>query len=323
MVTLLELKGTWLTHNFSSTFYMAATWMTLLLAKIVFVCLNEPESITLICNSSCIWWNSWSLRSRHLHHAELASNTEKQLVTLQNRTWRPSTLFSLIEMPAVCKGEQNSKPNCTKSRSLLVLHAKIHRLSGRCLVSTNFASLAFYCWKLKVILASLEDCLTNIQKMFASVIGGHITLFVTRIVVSFNNASKRRVGLAIISYPINPSGIIVLLKTPTKFRWISPTLFCYYKLEKTVRDFRFSHVTITDPNRPRSTVEVKKKANKILSVLQRLPLPQAFSRLSGDWGTREHARQAERDKRARERRRRAQIKQLAWPIGLGLSHWES
>ena len=32
-----------------------------------------------------------------------------------------------------------------------------------------------------------------------------------------------------------------------------------------------------------------------------MPPPEAFPRLSGDWGTREHARQAERDKRdARE-----------------------
>ena len=145
MVTLLELKGTWLTHDFSSTLYMTATWMTLLLAKIVFVCLNEPESITLQFQLHLVKFLKSSIRSRHLHHAELASDTEKQLVTLQNRTWRPSTLFSLIEMPAVCKGEHNSKPNCRKSRNLLVLQARIRGFSGRRLVSTNFASLAFYC----------------------------------------------------------------------------------------------------------------------------------------------------------------------------------
>ena len=46
----------------------------------------------------------------------------------------------------------------------------------------------------------------------------------------------------IISYPTSASGIIVSLKTPTKSRWISPTLFYWNKPEK-IRDLRFSHVT--------------------------------------------------------------------------------
>ena len=71
-----------------------------------------------------------------------------------------------------------------------------------------------------------KSCGATIQRKPQSLV--YLTI-ITRVRVAFEivvaNSALRASLAIIISYPTSPSGIIVLLKTPTKYREFFPTLF--------------------------------------------------------------------------------------------------